>query len=185
MICGNIDLTCTACRLSEERTQVVPGNGSCKSRIMFIGEAPGREEDLQGEPFVGRAGDLLNKTLERFGVKRERVYVGNIVKCRPPNNRKPRSDETDTCATMYLLNEIETIDPKVICALGQTAVNYFLPIGKRMADVVGREFLVVVNGRKIRFFPSYHPAACLYQRKNLSAFQKGIRSSLRAAGMIR
>ena len=185
MICGNIDLTCTACRLSEARTQVVPGNGSCKSRIMFIGEAPGREEDLRGEPFVGRAGVLLNKTLDRFGIKRNRVYVGNIVKCRPPKNRKPRTDEIDTCTTMYLVNEIETIGPKVICALGQTAVSYFLPIGRRMADVIGREYFVVVSGRKIRFFPTYHPAACLYQRKNLSALQKDIRSSLKAAGMMR
>lgn len=185
MICGNIDLTCTACRLSERRTQVVPGSGSCRSRIMFIGEAPGKDEDLQGQPFVGRAGGLFNRTLERYGVKRERVYVSNIVKCRPPKNRRPRLDEADTCTSMYLLNEVDEIGPKVICAMGQTAANYFLPIGERMSDMLGRESLVVVNGRKIRFFVSYHPASCLYQRKNLAAFQKSIRVSLKAAGMIR
>ncbi len=185
MICGNIDLACTACPLSKCRTRVVPGNGSCDSNIMFVGEAPGRDEDLQGEPFVGRGGRLLNETLAKFGVKRAQVYVTNVAKCRPPSNRKPRSDEVLTCTKLYLENEIEAIRPQVICALGQTAADFFMPVGKRLSDLIGKESMVIVNGLRIKLFVTYHPAACLYQRKNLPGFTKGIKASLRAAHMLR
>ena len=183
MICGNIDLACTACRLSEHRSRVVPGGGSCESRIMLIGEAPGKEEDLRGQPFVGRAGRLLDETLLKLGVDRKSVYVGNIVKCRPPKNRRPRADEIETCTSLYLLNEIDAVAPEVICALGQTAAGYFMPVGANLSELVGEESLVIVNGRKIRFFVTYHPAACLYQKKNLAGFRKGLRSALKAAAL--
>src|SRR5512137_1483472 len=102
MTCGKVDLGCTKCRLCAKRVQVVPGNGSCKSSIMFLGEAPGREEDLSGRPFVGRAGKLLDETLAGFCVPRPKVFVTNLCLCRPPNNRKPRSDEVSTCTSLYL-----------------------------------------------------------------------------------
>jgi len=183
MTCGNIDLACTACRLSGKRLHVVPGNGPCRSRIMFFGEAPGREEDVRGEPFVGRAGRILDKAIESAGAERSKVYVGNIVKCRPPNNRKPRSDEIDTCTSLYLESEICAVKPRVICALGQTAANYFLPTNDKMSDRVGREIEMLFDGLEVRYFVAYHPAACLYQRKNLASFERSIRGGLRAAGM--
>lgn len=184
MTCGNIDLTCTACRLSRKRLHVVPGNGPCRSRIMFFGEAPGKEEDVRGEPFVGRAGRVLDQAIEKAGANRSQVYVGNIVKCRPPNNRKPRSDEIDTCTSLYLESEIGTVKPKVICTLGQTAANFFLPTGEKMSDRVGKDIEMLIDGLEVRFFAAYHPAACLYQRKNLASFERSIRRALGIAGII-
>jgi uracil-DNA glycosylase len=184
MTCGDIDLGCTACRLSGKRLHVVPGNGPCRSRIMFVGEAPGKEEDVQGEPFVGRAGRVLDEAIEKAGANRSQVYVGNIVKCRPPNNRKPRSDEIETCASLYLESEIRTIRPTVICALGQTAANYFLPTKEKMSDRVRGEIEMLFDGIEVRFIVAYHPAACLYQRKNLASFERSIHKCLGAAGMI-
>jgi DNA polymerase len=183
MTCGNIDLACTACSLSRKRLHVVPGNGPCGSRIMFFGEAPGKEEDVRGEPFVGRAGRVLDKAIESAGVTRSEVYIGNIVKCRPPNNRKPKSDEIDTCTSLYLESEICTVKPRVICALGQTAANYFLPTNEKMSDRVGRETEMLFHDLEVRFFVAYHPAACLYQRKNLASFERSILRGLKAAGM--
>src|SRR5207237_3893622 len=107
---------CTRCRLCETRTNTVFGEGDPDSRIFFIGEGPGENEDLQGRPFVGRAGDLLNKMINAMGLKREQVFIANIVKCRPPGNREPASDETATC-TPYLVSQLETVRPKVIVTL--------------------------------------------------------------------
>jgi len=182
MTCGVIDLACTACRLSGKRLNVVPGNGPCSSGIMFFGEAPGKEEDVRGEPFVGRAGRVLNDAIRKAGGNRARVYVGNVVKCRPPNNRKPRPDEIDTCTSLYLEAEIGAVKPKVICALGQTAANFFLPTNEKMSDRVGKEIEMIIDGLEVRFFVAYHPAACLYQRKNIASFERSIRRCLRAAG---
>jgi uracil-DNA glycosylase family 4 len=184
MTCGHVDLACTACRLSRKRHQVVPGNGPCSSSIMFFGEAPGKDEDLRGEPFVGQAGKVLDRAIEKAGAVRSRIYVGNIVKCRPPNNRKPRSDEIRTCTSLYLESEILAVGPKVICALGQTAANYFLPTKERMSDRVGSEVEMLMYGLHVRFLVAYHPAACLYQRKNQASFETSIRRALRAAGVI-
>jgi DNA polymerase len=184
MTCGKIDLACKACRLSGKRLHVVPGNGSCKSKIMFFGEAPGKEEDARGEPFVGRAGRVLDQAIERAGASRSHAYVGNIVKCRPPNNRKPKSDEINTCTSLYIESEISTVKPKVICALGQTAANYFLPTNEKLADRIRGEVKMLIDGLEVRFFVAYHPAACLYQRKNLASFERSICRGLRAAGMV-
>ncbi len=183
MTCGRIDLECAACRLSATRTRVVPGNGPCRSKIVFFGEAPGKEEDEQGTPFVGRAGKLLDEALTKSGVKRSQVYVGNIVKCRPPRNRRPRGDEVRTCASMYLDSEIEAVRPTVICALGQTAANWFLPMKDSMSDRIGKTVEMYFNGMRVTFIAAYHPAACLYQRRMLAAFQRDIRKALRAARM--
>ncbi len=151
---------------------------------MFFGEAPGEQEDVQGEPFVGRAGKVLDQAIEKAGSRRSQVYVGNIVKCRPPSNRKPRSDEIETCTSLYLESEIRAVKPSVICALGKTAANYFLPTDEKMSDRVGGHVEMLVYGLKVKFFVAYHPAACLYQRKNLASFERSIRGSLRAAGIV-
>ena len=184
MTCGKIDFACTRCRLSKGRTQVVPGTGPCTSPIVFIGEAPGRKEDLKGEPFVGRGGKLLDRVLKDLGVDRTQVFICNLVKCRPPNNRRPRKDETEACS-LFLESELKTIRPKVVCALGQTVANYLLDNRERMAELVKKDRVVSLAGADVRFFVAYHPAACLYQRKNIRSFRKSIEASLRAAKLKR
>ncbi len=147
---------CQKCPLGATRTKFVYGVGNPKAGLMLIGEAPGREEDLQGEPFVGRAGQLLDKILAAVGFKREEVYIANILKCRPPNNRDPQPDEMATCMP-YLLEQIQLIKPKIICALGRISAQALLktttPIGKLRGQ--WHDF----NG--IPFFVTYHPAALL------------------------
>ena len=179
MTCGKIDFACKRCRLSKGRTQVVPGVGSCKSAIVFIGEAPGKDEDLKGEPFVGRAGRLLTDVLKDAGVDRSEVFICNLVKCRPPGNRRPRKDEITACSS-YLESELGTVKPTVVCALGQTVANHLLGNKMKMEELVKRERRVNLAGKEVRFFVAYHPAAILYQRKNLGIFMKSIRASLKA-----
>lgn len=181
MSCGAVDPACERCRLSRGRTKVVPGIGPCRSRIMFIGEAPGKDEDLKGEPFVGRAGKLLDEALEETGTDRSHVRISNLVKCRPPGNRRPRKDEKDTCISIYLRKEIEQVSPKVICALGQTAAEQLSGRRLHMAETVGKEIASTVYDIKARLFVTYHPAACLYQRRNTKAFKEGVRAGLEAA----
>jgi len=180
MTCGKIDFACTRCRLSKGRTQVVPGVGSCSSPIVFIGEAPGGEEDLKGEPFVGRGGKLLDKVLKEAGVDRSEVFICNLIKCRPPSNRRPRKDEIAACSR-FLESELRAVNPKVVCALGQTVANHLLDDKKKMTELVKAERRLHLLGKDVRFFVAYHPAACLYQRKNIGSFRKSIEASLRAA----
>ncbi|HDL48646.1 MAG TPA: uracil-DNA glycosylase, partial [Actinobacteria bacterium] len=116
---------CTACRLAETRTTVVFGDGSTDARVMFVGEGPGRNEDLQGVPFVGAAGQLLNRLLEEVDLRREDVYIANVVKCRPPGNRDPRPDEIEACKG-YLAEQIRLIDPEVVSTLGNFATKLLL-----------------------------------------------------------
>jgi len=147
---------CTKCSLGKTRTNLVYGAGAPKAGVMFIGEAPGRDEDLKGEPFVGRAGQLLDKILVAVKFKREDVYIANILKCRPPGNRDPQPDEMTTCMP-YLLEQIHIIKPKIICALGrisaQALLNTTTPLGKL------RRRWHEYNG--IPFIATYHPAALL------------------------
>ncbi len=184
MTCGRTDLSCSKCRLSEKRTRVVPGIGSRSSGIVFIGEAPGKDEDLKGEPFVGRSGKLLDQVLEEMGVRRTQIYVSNLIMCRPPNNRRPRKDEIRTCTSLYLEPDLADISPRVVIALGQTVAEHFLGQKRKMKEMVGREFELSLAGRKTRLFVAYHPAACLYQRKNLAKFKDSVRSGLDAAGLV-
>jgi len=184
MTCGKINFACTRCRLSKGRTQVVPGTGRCSSPIVFIGEAPGREEDLKGEPFVGRGGKLLDKVLKEAGVDRSEVFICNLVRCRPPDNRRPRKDEIEACSR-FLESELETVKPKVVCALGQTVANHLLGNKERMAELVRKNRTVNLGSADVRLFVAYHPAACLYQRKNIGSFKKSIGASLRAAKLKR
>jgi DNA polymerase len=151
---------------------------------VFIGEAPGKDEDLNGEPFIGRSGKLLDLALEETGVRRRQIYISNLVMCRPPGNRRPRKDEIRACTSLYLEPDIAEISPRVVCALGQTVAEHFLGRKCRMKDIVGREFELTVAGRNTKLFVAYHPAACLYQRKNLAKFKGSIRSSLEAAGFV-
>ena len=147
---------CVKCELSKTRTRVVFGSGNSKARLMFVGEAPGRDEDLQGLPFVGRAGQLLTKIIESIGLKREDVYIANILKCRPPNNRNPYPTEILACEG-YLLKQIECIKPKVICALGKFAAQALLRSAEPISRLRGKFF--DYHGSKL--IPTYHPAYLL------------------------
>ncbi len=148
---------CTACRLAESRTQVVFGEGDPDARLMFVGEAPGADEDRLGRPFVGKAGQLLNRILEAAGIPRESVYITNVVKCRPPGNRTPLPDEIKTCSNLWLLPEIELVKPQIIVPLGSVAAQFFL--GKKVPITRARGQWFEWNG--ILVFPMFHPAYLL------------------------
>jgi uracil-DNA glycosylase len=148
---------CTRCPLAETRTNSVPGNGDPTSPYLFIGEAPGSNEDAQGLPFVGNAGNVLNRLIEGIGLEREEVFVTNIVKCRPPDNRDPEPAEIDACSG-YLRRQIELMDPEAIITLGRFSMNHFIP-GERISRIHGSSH--EVDGRII--IAMYHPAASLHQ----------------------
>jgi DNA polymerase len=147
---------CKQCRLGSGRTTLVFGTGNPKARLMFVGEAPGRDEDLQGEPFVGRAGQLLTKMIEKMGLKRQEVYIANIVKCRPPENRTPAPDEIEPCVG-FLRRQIEIIRPRVICALGAVAAQTLLGVSDPITKLRGRFF----DFQGIQVMPTYHPSYLL------------------------
>ena len=149
--------TCTRCRLSQGRTQVVYGVGDPDADLMFIGEAPGFHEDRQGEPFVGAAGQLLNRLLGEIGVRREDVYINNVILCRPPGNRDPLPDELEACKP-WLDERIALIDPAVIVTLGNWATRYILGSQVSISRVRGQRF--PWNGRTV--IPTFHPAAVLH-----------------------
>jgi DNA polymerase len=154
-------LECVACRLHETRTKVVFGVGDPDARLMFIGEGPGRDEDLQGEPFVGRAGQLLTRIIEAMGYRREDVYIANAVKCRPPRNRDPQADEIAACRH-FLLRQVALIEPEIIVLLGRSAVSAVLDLHSPLSRLRGsfRDW----NGTKVMC--TYHPA---YLLRNPSA----------------
>ena len=147
---------CTLCDLHQGRTRTVFGEGNPKAKLMFIGEGPGREEDLQGRPFVGMAGQLLTKIIESIKLTREAVYITNIVKCRPPQNRVPLPFEIATCRP-YLLTQIEQIGPKIICTLGKTAAWALLKTELPISQLRGKWF----EYHGIRLMPTFHPAYLL------------------------
>jgi DNA polymerase len=147
---------CTKCRLCETRTHTVFGEGDPDARIFFIGEGPGETEDKTGRPFVGRAGELLNKMIGGMGLKREQVYIANIVKCRPPNNRVPAPDEVATC-TPYLERQLEIIRPSAIVTLGLPSSQYMLHSKLSMGKLRGQWH----DWRGIKLMPTYHPAYVL------------------------
>ncbi|HVT88777.1 MAG TPA: uracil-DNA glycosylase [Tepidisphaeraceae bacterium] len=147
---------CPKCRLCETRTNTVFGEGDPDSKIMFIGEGPGENEDLQGRPFVGRAGELLNKWITAMGLRREQVFIANIVKCRPPGNREPAPDEVATC-TPYLVRQIEIIHPRVIVTLGRPSMQYMLQTKNSMGKMRG----TWQDWRGVKLMPTYHPAYVL------------------------
>lgn len=151
---------CTLCPLAETRTKVVFGAGDANADLMFVGEAPGAEEDRQGLPFVGRAGGLLNELLGGIGLSREQVFVANTVKCRPPGNRDPQPIEIETCRP-YLLRQVELIEPKVIATLGNFATKLITNDQTGITRVRGRPQVHTLGERTVHVFPILHPAAIL------------------------
>lgn len=147
---------CMQCRLCAMRNNVVPGEGSGSSRIMFVGEGPGRDEDLQGRPFVGAAGQLLDRMLEAIGLTRQEVYICNVVKCRPPNNRTPEESEALACLP-YLREQFVLLQPKIIVCLGATAAKYVYDPQVRITRDRGKW----LEKKGVWMLPTYHPAALL------------------------
>ena len=162
-------IKCKKCNLCKTRTNSVPGKGNFKSDVIFIGEAPGKNEDKNGEPFIGVAGKKLSNALEEANISREDVYITNVVKCRPPNNRVPNTDERNTCQ-QYLKDEIKIIKPKIICVLGNTAFN----------SVLGGSEITKFRGKVIKkdgqlYFITIHPAATIYNQKLIDVLKDDIK----------
>ena len=159
---------CTKCELSKTRIKSVPGKGNFQSDVIFVGEAPGRNEDKKGEPFVGIAGQKLSLALESAGISRESVYITNVVKCRPPNNRVPTISERETCHD-YLQKEISIIKPKIICILGNTAFN----------SILGGSEITKYRGKTVKkdnqlYFLTVHPAATIYNQELIVVLKQDI-----------
>ena len=148
---------CSNCRLCQNRRNAVPGEGSATPKVVFVGEAPGEQEDIQGRPFVGAAGKLLTELLRGIGLRREDVFITNVVKCRPPNNRPPRKDEVAAC-NPYLERQFLLLMPKLVCPMGNSAIHSLIETEKSVTDLHG----VPLEVGGITYFPMYHPAAALY-----------------------
>ncbi len=162
-------IQCTKCDLCKTRTNSVPGKGNFDSDVIFVGEAPGRNEDSQGEPFVGVAGKKLSLALENAGISRDEVYITNTVKCRPPKNRVPSTIERETCQE-YLQKEIEIIQPKIICVLGNTAFGSILG-GTEITKFRGK---VGRKGKQL-YFITIHPAATIYNQELIKVLKEDIK----------
>ncbi|HSZ02072.1 MAG TPA: uracil-DNA glycosylase [Terriglobales bacterium] len=170
---------CTRCRLSKQgRKQIVFGVGNPNADLMFIGEAPGADEDQQGEPFVGRAGQLLNNMIKAMGLRREDVYIANIIKCRPPGNRTPERDECETCSP-FLMRQIAAIRPKAIVALGAVAAKTLLAINAPMSEFRGRWF----DFRGTKLAVTYHPAFLLRDPRQKKETWKDLQMVMKELGL--
>ena len=168
---------CEKCELCETRIKAVPGKGNFDADVIFVGEAPGRNEDIHGEPFVGAAGKRLDMILEDTGINREDVYITNIVKCRPPKNRAPSKKEEESCND-FINQEIEIINPKIICVMGNTAYGTLMD-EKEITKNHGK--IVEKNGRK--FFVTFHPAATIYNQKLVEELKNDFRKLADFLGM--
>ncbi len=159
-------MECKRCPLHRTRKNPVPGEGPLNADVMFVGEAPGRNEDEQGRPFVGAAGNLLNKLLEEAGLKRNEVYITNVVKCRPPGNRDPTDEEIEACLP-YLVEQIKIIRPRVIVALGRYSARTLFRLAglkwESMSKQHGRVYDATIAGVRVKLVATYHPAAALYR----------------------
>lgn len=177
---------CRKCDLGSLRTNAVPGEGNPKARILFVGEGPGADEDAQGRPFVGRAGQLLNKIIAACGLKREEVFIANIVKCRPPENREPRADEIINCFP-YLQRQIEIINPDVIIALGAPAARTLLNTNKSIGQLRGQfyEYYAGMGRPPIKLMPTYHTAYLLrnYSEENRRRVWEDMKKVLAELGL--
>lgn len=161
-------IKCTNCDLCKTRTNSVPGKGNFRSDVIFIGEAPGKNEDNKGEPFIGIAGKKLSNALKEANISRDEIYITNVVKCRPPNNRIPNNTEREACQE-YLDDEIKIIKPKIICILGNTAFNSILG-GSEITKFRGK----VIQKDKQLYFITIHPAATIYNQKLIEDLKKDI-----------
>ena len=171
---------CTRCKLHRQRTQIVFGVGNPAAPLVFVGEAPGADEDAQGEPFVGRAGQLLTKIIEAMGMRREDVYICNIIKCRPPNNRTPEADEILACQP-FLLKQLRAIGPRFICALGGPAAQTLLKTKEPISRLRGRFF----DFHGIPLLPTFHPAYLLrnpHEKKTVWEDMKLLLRTMQDAG---
>jgi uracil-DNA glycosylase family 4 len=166
-VCKQI-MVCRFCPLARTRTKAVPGEGNPRTELMFVGEAPGHDEDVQGRPFVGRAGQLLTKIIEAMSFRRDEVFITNVVKCRPPENRTPVREEVEKCGP-YLTAQIEMIRPKAIVALGKVATDFFIRSSKGMSQLRG-EFC---DYRGIPVMPTFHPSYVLRQ-ENIKDVKKQV-----------
>jgi uracil-DNA glycosylase len=165
---------CARCALHKGRTKVVFGAGNADADLMFVGEAPGQQEDLEGLPFVGRAGKLLDQLLGEVGLERSDVFITNVLKSRPPGNRDPQPEEIDACKP-YLHKQVELIEPRVICTLGNFATKLLTRSQRGITGVHGRPQVHELGGRAVRVFPLYHPAAALRSTKTLEELREDFR----------
>ena len=163
-------VNCNKCRLCVNRKNIVFGQGNKNADIMFIGEGPGADEDIQGLPFVGKAGKLMNMAFEGLGIKREEVYIANIVKCRPPQNRVPEPDEAESCLN-YLRNQVILVKPRIIVLLGSTALKNIL--GKELSITASRGKWIEKKG--IYYMPTWHPAALLRDENKKIEFWRDLK----------
>jgi uracil-DNA glycosylase family 4 len=154
---------CAKCGLAKTRKNVVPGEGDPNARLVFVGEAPGEDEDIQGRPFVGRAGKLLDQLIERVGLRRDEVYICNVLKCRPPNNRDPEPDEIAACKG-YLTAQLNLIKPKIICTLGRHAYNTLFGVDEKITRIRGK--LTTYHGTML--LPTFHPSYLLRNQTKIN-----------------
>ncbi len=177
---------CRRCGLGSLRTNAVPGEGNANARIMFVGEAPGADEDAQGRPFVGRAGQLLDRVIEACGLKRSDVFIGNILKCRPPDNRDPRAEEIISCLP-YLQRQIEIINPEIIVALGAHAARTLLNTTKSIGQLRGQfhEYCAGLGRPPIKLMATYHTAYLLrnYSQENRKRVWEDMKKVLAELGL--
>ena len=169
---------CTRCALHKGRNKIVFADGSANARIMFVGEGPGADEDAQGLPFVGRAGQLLNNMIAAMGLKREEVYIANIVKCRPPANRTPEPEEANTCSP-FLFRQIDVVRPEVLVALGATAATYLLGQRQPLAGLRGR----IHSFRGSKLIVTYHPAFLLRDPRQKKEAWADLQIAMRELGL--
>ena len=172
--------SCTLCRLHSGRIHAVPGEGPLDANVFLIGEAPGREEDATGAPFVGSAGKILDKALAAARILRSSVFITNVVKCRPPANRGPRSDEIESCRP-YLMTQIAAVRPKVVVTLGSTALKALLGTGIELKDARGK----TLGFGEVPVLPTYHPAAVLYNRRLEPTLRNDLRKAAKLGAAIR
>lgn len=167
-------INCQKCKLYKTRKNIVFGVGNPNAKIMFIGEGPGGDEDAQGEPFVGKAGQLMNKAFDILEIKREDVYIANIIKCRPPQNRDPEEDEIVACMD-YLRNQVMIIKPKIIVLLGRIALHSILGKEYKISDVRGKW----IEKKGIMYMPTWHPAALLRDETKKIEFLKDLKQVIK------
>jgi len=181
-IAGEIRI-CRQCPLWEGACRAVPGEGDPGTKVVFVGEAPGRIEDLTGRPFVGRSGTLLDALFSKTGIERRSVFIGNLVKHRPPGNRVPRQEEVRAC-TPFLSRQIDAIQPSIIVTLGRVPAVFFLSlipvVFTRLGDVRGRLYPLEWEGRTIRVLPTYHPASALRNPHHLMLMDEDFSTMVRA-----
>lgn len=173
-------INCQKCKLCKQRQNIVFGTGNKEADIMFIGEGPGADEDRLGEPFVGRAGKLMNMAFDVVGIKREEVYIANVVKCRPPGNRNPEDDEANSCLD-YLRNQVILVKPKIIVLLGNVALKNIL--GKEYGITASRGKIIEKKG--IIYIPTWHPAALLRDENKKVDFIRDLQKVLNEYKMLR